>query len=253
MTHILPNNFPMSIKDLIDTTDHRPWEMPAGPWKFYQEWNDAIFLHWQVDFDLLSELVHPDLEIDLFEGTPWVSLIAFKMEKIRPKNFPAIRAISNFHEINLRTYVKYKGKSGVHFLSIEGGKKLSCKIARIISELPYCFSHISRKTGSLISYNNELGDSLKIEYSVGATIERKEDIDLWLTERYALFQHTKKHINTFEIHHIEWPIHSLNLGQIEMNYPRLNGLLLELPDRKHYSTGVQVISWSKQKNKLVSS
>lgn len=67
------------------------------------------------------------------------------MEKIRPKNFPCFSPISDFDEINIRTYVRSHNKAGVYFLSIEGGKFLSCKVAKAISELPYRFSKIKNE------------------------------------------------------------------------------------------------------------
>jgi len=95
----------------------------------------------------LKKHVPKELEIDLFKGKPWVSVVAFTMENIRPKNIPAFSPISNFHEINIRTYVKMNNKNGVYFLSIEGGKRLSCKIAKFISDLPYRYSIIDRSVG----------------------------------------------------------------------------------------------------------
>ena len=130
----------MTIREILNTTKHRPWQIPKSSWKFYQEWNDAIFLHWQVDLKELKKFVPDEIEIDLFEGKPWVSMVAFTMEKMRLKNMISFPPISDFDEINIRTYVKYKGKSGVYFLSIEGGKSLSCKVAKGISELPYRYS-----------------------------------------------------------------------------------------------------------------
>ena len=77
-----------SRKDnILNITNHRPWEIPRGSWKFYQEWNNAVFLHWQVELAELKKFVPRELEIDLFEGKPWISLVAFTMEKIRLKNF----------------------------------------------------------------------------------------------------------------------------------------------------------------------
>lgn len=238
----------MSIEEVLNTHSHRPWVMPKGNWKFYQEWNDAVFLHWQVDMNVLSKLVHPDLEIDVFEGKPWVSLVAFNMERIRPKNLPSFRPVSFFPEINIRTYVKYKGRAGVHFLSIEAAKSLSCLLAKTISELPYRYSKMSRTNDRFDANNNVFGDALHLKYSIGQKMETKQAIDYWLTERYALFQNTDEHINEFEIHHIEWPICELELNEIELKYPRFEKLLSNLPDRKHYSTGVQVIAWGKQIN-----
>jgi len=134
----------MTIQEILNTTKHRPWKMPTNQWKFYQEWNNAIFLHYQVNLNELEKLVPEELEIDLFEGKPWISVVAFTMEKIRPKNLPYFSPISNFDEINIRTYVKSNHKSGVYFLSIEAGNKISCKVAKRLSELPYRFSEIKR-------------------------------------------------------------------------------------------------------------
>lgn len=105
----------MTVYEILKSTEHRPWKLPNGTWKFYQEWNNAIFLHWQVNLNELRKFVPEQLEIDLFENKPWISLVAFNMENIRPKNMPAFSPISNFHEINIRTYVKFGNKSGVYF------------------------------------------------------------------------------------------------------------------------------------------
>ena len=127
----------MKIKEILNTQNHRSWKMPDEGWKYYQEWNNAIFLHWQVDLEELKKFVPKELEIDLFDGKAWVSLVAFSMEKIRHKNLPYFPPISDFEEINIRTYIKSKRKTGVYFLSIEGGKTISCKLAKAMSELPY--------------------------------------------------------------------------------------------------------------------
>ena len=41
------------------------------------------------------------------------------MEQIHPRLLPSIDSVSNFYELNIRTYVKSSGKPGVYFLSIE--------------------------------------------------------------------------------------------------------------------------------------
>jgi len=105
----------MKIKDILNTTAHRPWKMPSENWKYYQEWNNVLFMHWQVELEALRPLVPKDMEIDLFGGKPWVSLVAFTMQKIRPKQLPSFPPISDFDEINIRTYVHYNGKPGVYF------------------------------------------------------------------------------------------------------------------------------------------
>ena len=238
----------MTTQELLTTTAHRPWKIPNNNWKFYQEWNNALFLHYQVDLNELEKFVPKELEIDLFDGKPWISVVAFTMEKIRPKNLPYFPPISNFDEINIRTYVKSNNKTGVYFLSIEGGKMLSCKIARGISELPYRFSKIKRANQKYQSENSYFNDRLDIQFTIGNKITKKTKLINWLTERYALFQDTDKSINEFEIHHLEWPINEINLSKLELNYPRFKKLISEQPSKIHYSKGVKVLAWEKIKN-----
>lgn len=234
------------IRKILEQSAHRPWEIPKDRWKYYQEWNDAIFLHWQVDLEELQKFVPKELEIDLFEEKAWVSVVAFAMEEIRPRFLPAFSPISNFFEINVRTYVKTKSKSGVYFLSMEGGKDLSCKVAKLISELPYRFSNITREMEYYRSSNSEFGDTLDIKFKIGQAVQKTE-IDVWLTERYALFQDTKNSINEYEIHHQEWPIREAIIENIELNYPRFDKLIGRKPDFVNYSEGVKVVAWGKKK------
>lgn len=237
----------MTIREILNTTKHRPWKIPTDNWKFYQDWNDAIFLHYQVDLSELKKFVPNGLEIDLFERKPWISVVAFTMERIRPKNLPSFSPISDFDEINIRTYIKSNNKTGVYFLSIEGGKSLSCKVAKSISELPYRFSNINWTDKKYQSQNSEFSDKLNIEFKIGNELTEKTELDKWLTERYALFQDTDDSINEFEIHHLEWPINDIDIQKLELNYSRFENLINEYPSKIHYSKGVKVLAWGKIK------
>ena len=145
----------MAIHDILAVTRHRPFNLPAGKWQYYQEWNNALFLHWKVPAATLRHLVPERLEIDTFHGESYVSLVAFTMENIRPRYLPAVKFISCFDEINLRTYVRHNGKAGVYFLNIEAGKYLSAVIARGLSGLPYEKAQISRQTNHYYSTNKK--------------------------------------------------------------------------------------------------
>lgn len=236
----------MTIKEILSTTHHCPWPLPKESWQFYQEWNKAIFLHWQVDEKELRKFVPSEIEIDLFEYQAWVSLVAFSMEKVRPKYLPAFSPVSNFHEINIRTYVKINGKTGVYFLSIEGGKSLSCKLAKGLSGLPYRFSKMKRTGRVFSSKNNVFGDTFDIQYKSGNALKTKSDLDIWLTERYAVIQDAPIDICTFDVHHLEWPVQEVEIENLSLNYQRFNKLINNTPDKTHYSKGVQVLAWNKK-------
>ena len=240
----------MIIKDILRYTDQRPFPYPTRKWKYYQEWNDVVFLHWKVDINHLKELIPKDIEIDTIDGSAWVSLVPFTMENVRVKNLPSFPPISNFDEINIRTYVRYNDKPGVYFLSIEVAKKLSAKISAVLSKMPYRYSKMNRDKYTFISENVVYEDKANIQYSIKSQLEKKNDLDYWLTERYAVFQDSGKIIIEYDVHHIEWPIFSIQLDRVSIDYDRFKLFFKGEPDLYHYSPGVQVIAWDGIKHKL---
>jgi len=200
-----------------------------------------------VDEQVLREFVPKQLELDSFQGTTWVSLVAFTMENIRPRILPSFEPISNFHEVNIRTYVRPNDKPGVYFLSIESSKRLSTWIARTVSELPYRYSNIQRTANNYTVDNSEYGDNLSIDYENLRPVAKKTNLDKWLTERYALYQDSESRINKFEIHHLEWPIEEITIKNLTCKYSRFEKLLTGQPNLAHWSNGVKVIAWDKEK------
>lgn len=236
----------MKTQKILDSDKHRPWILPSDKWKYYQEWNKVVFLHWAVDYDELKKIIPKDLVLDLFDSKAWVSLVAFNMDRISPRYLTSFPPISNFKEINIRTYVRYKEKPGVYFLNIEASKKTSALLSKTISKLPYQYSKIRHGNGYYNSFNNHSKDILNLEYSIGPALKEKTNLDRWLTERYALFQDDNDTINEFEIHHIEWPLNQIFVSNLNIKYPRFEKFFINEPILSHFSDGVQVLAWSKK-------
>jgi len=240
----------MKEKNILDHTLHRPWPLPIGSWSYYQEWNNAIFLHWKVPSNLLEDLIPKNIVIDKLEGDAWVSLVAFTMENIRPKNLPSISLVSNFHEINVRTYVTKNSKPGVYFLNIEAQKIISAWMAKSLSGLPYEKATIAREINSnkqsYLSENARKKLSLKLNFVVEESIKNKTELDKWLTERYCLYQETQGQLYRYEIHHNEWELKKVRIIGSKVDY-RIGNLSLHTePDLVHYSPGVQVFAWKRE-------
>lgn len=234
--------------DLLKDISHRPFELPNGPWVYYQEWNKALFLHWTIPFEVLRKHVPSKLKIDTFDGICYVSLVAFTMEKIRPKFLPSIAFISDFDEINLRTYIDNDNKKGVYFLNIEAGKSLSSFIAKSISGLPYEKSNIKRTVKSYKSVNSKKGFSLDAEFNIEPALNHKTKLDKWLTERYCLYLDNDHELYRYDIHHKEWQLKGVTIMNLDMAYKigEIN-LTARQPDLAHYSDGIKVIAWKRQK------
>lgn len=234
------------IDDIISNISHRPFSLPDEQWIYYQEWNHALFLHWIVPFDILRKYVPNNLNIDTFENKCYVSLVAFSMQKIRPRFLPSVSFLSDFAEINVRTYVEKNGKKGVYFLNIEAEKDISVFIAKALSGLPYEKANIKRTNIKFTSINNKKGFYLDTEFKIENKLHDKSELDIWLTERYCLYLDKENKLFRYDIHHKEWEIKSVKIKQLNLNYKIGDIQLTNSPNLMHYSDGVKVIAWKKR-------
>ena len=234
------------IDHILKEITHRPWEIPKGKWRYYQEWNHVLFFHWALDPEIVKPLIPRGLNLDLLDGKAYISLVPFTMQKIRPRFLPAVSMVSDFHEINLRTYVIKDGKPGVYFINIESEKPFSAFMSRNLSGLPYEKASIQRSEGKYISSNVFKKFFLDVEFAIREDIATKSAIEKFVTERYALFLERHGELFRYDIHHREWKIKTLEIKKLHLDY-KLPGLDLanKQPDLVHYSDGVEVVAWRK--------
>lgn len=239
----------LSPSEILNYTSHRTWKNPNINWSFYQEWNKAIFLHWEIEKEIVEKWIPSGVKIDTYNGKAWISLVAFTMENIRPRLLPAFSPISNFHEINLRTYVIKENKPGVYFLNIEAQKWFSAYISRKISGLPYQKSDITHdiKEKKLFAHFKKKGFNLEIDYKIGNLIADKNALDVFLSERYCLYLDLNNEIIRYEIHHLPWQINELTCTKLKTNYFIEDIDLNRKPDLIRYSEGIQVLAWKQEK------
>lgn len=238
-----------STSEILSAKSHRTYEYPKNKWLYYQEWNRVLFLHYETSIDILKELVPEELSIDTFNGKAYISVVPFTMEKIRPRFLPSIGFISNFGEINVRTYVEKNGRKGVFFINIEAEKYISAFVAKKLSGLPYEKSNIKIAGAKYRSENPAKGLYLDTEYSIGDEIKEKSDLDIWLTERYCLYVEKGQSVFRHEIHHKEWELNKVDINKLELKYIIQKLKITESTHLAHYSEGVQVIAWNKEKVK----
>ncbi|MBU3663999.1 MAG: DUF2071 domain-containing protein, partial [Bacteroidetes bacterium] len=68
-------------------------------------WENLVMANYEVKPDMLKTYLPKGLEIDLFEGKAYVSLVGFMFKNTNLFNLP-IPFLGTFEEINLRFYVK---------------------------------------------------------------------------------------------------------------------------------------------------
>lgn len=236
----------MKINAILKDTSNRNYPLPERNWKYYQEWHNSVFLHWNVPAGIISELLPPGLQLDTFEGTAWVSLVEFEVKKMRPHYFPPFPYISNFKELNVRTYVTYNGIRGIYLLSIETDKMIEVLFTRTFIGLPYRKSDIKKNSHKISSANKECGYYLDLSFSPIDISTEKSNLDYWLTERHCLYNYQDDKLYRHDIHHKEWKLEEIDISVSDINYNFKNLSLTVNPYKIHFSKKLSVILWGRK-------
>jgi uncharacterized protein YqjF (DUF2071 family) len=239
---------------------HRPWDLPQGLWVMTQNWEDLLFAHWLVPMEAMRALVPSGLELDTFEGQPWIGIVPFRMSGVRLRGTPALPGLSAFLELNVRTYVKAGGKPGVWFFSLDAANRVAVEIARAWFHLPYFQARMALEAhGQEMVYfslrTDGRGRSERFEAGYaceGAKFRAQPGtLDYFLTERYCLYaQRRNGTILRGEIHHAPWELQRAG-AKISVNTMTENlGVSFAGEPLLHFSKLQQVIVWQPQEVKL---
>ena len=162
-----------------------------------QRWEDLLLLHWSVSPSVLQPTLPRDLDVDLFEGSAWISVVGFKLTQLRISPFRWIRW-PEFWEINLRTYIRnQQGKKGVWFYSLDSSDLPAVMGARILYGLPYNFARTEgvRESDKINFQSNRRNPHhsacAKFEASFSSSREdtdfARSSLDRFLLERYCFW------------------------------------------------------------------
>lgn len=228
--------------------------VPGLPCVMHQEWRELLFLHWAVDPAVIQARLPGSLQVDCFEGSAWLGVVPFFMRGVRPRFLPAVPGISNFLELNLRTYVvDEQGRPGVWFFSLDTSHRLPVWIARKFFHLPYCHAAMrGTETPGKIEYYSQrrTGDGLDTEQVYrwsrqgSLRVAEPETLEFFLVERYRLFSHDAKRdrLYTGQVHHAPYEFSGVDLEAYSKRLFSLNGFEepLGAPDSAIASPGVPV-------------
>jgi uncharacterized protein len=241
---------------LLLETAHRPIPMPTTSWSMKQKWHDLLFAHWPLPPEKLQFLVPPELELDLRDGMAWVAVAPFWMSGIRGRLAPPLPFLSKFCELNVRTYVRYKGVPGVYFFSLDAASLPAVLGARAIYRLPYFHAAmLVRSSGESFEYtSSRLQTPRPANFHARyrpismPRIRDKNSVESFLTERYCLYSADKDRVLRAHIHHLPWQLQDAE-AEFDMNtMAQVAGI--ELPDTKpllHFSRNLEVLVWRPEK------
>ena len=186
-------------------------------WIMHQVRHDLLFAHWPVrDLDV-------PLPLDRFDGRAWIGVVPFRMSGVRPRGLPATPFMSEFPEINLRTYVTLDDRPGVYFFSLDVSNALAVMVARRFYRLPYFRARVeSTRVGDGIDFRMRR-DAPPAEFAaryhpIGPPFEAESGtLEHFLTERYSLYTADRRgRVYRADIEHPPWPLQAA-AAEIEVN------------------------------------
>ena len=239
---------------LLEDAAHRPYPPPEGPWVLSMHWHDLLFMHWPVPGEWLRPLIPSALTLDTFDGSAWLAVVPFRMSGVRPRFLPQVPPLSNFPELNLRTYVSVGGRPGIWFFSLDAHNPVAVRLARATFKLPYFDARMSyRVSGDTVFYESvrthRRAPDTKFVGSykpVGEAIDAGPDsLERFLTERYCLYSADPQgRVRRGEIHHKLWSLQPAEAEVETLHMTRQVGL--DLPDTEpllHYAKRLDVVAW----------
>lgn len=231
---------------------------PEGAPVMRQRWAQLLFLHWKWDAAEIQRTLPAGLTVDLHEGCAWVGLVPFFMERVRPSGCPAVPGISDFLELNVRTYVHdAQGRPGVWFYSLDANQWLAVKVARMFFHLPYEHAKMSASvatgTGD-VDYRARRGGTEKESRFVYRTVNEsggkkaaEASLEFFLVERYRLFARDARRGWLFsgKVHHAPYRIGAANVPTWDDTMLRLAGFECggRAPDHVCSARPVEVEVW----------
>jgi len=247
------------MREFLIKTSHSPRPLPSGRWQMTQRWNDLLFAHWPVSSAQIEALLPDGVEPDLFQGSAWLGVVPFWLDRIKMRGFPSIPGMRNFPDLNVRTYVRdvHTGTPGMYFFSLDATNLLAVAIAHTFFHLPYHWAEMSldqRSEREFSFYSRRrftkhpvifqaryrgLGPTRKVAEA------RNGSLEYFLMERSSLFTRNRDGQATrSSLHHVPWPLEDAE-AEIEQN-DLARSIGIELPAIEpvlHYCRRLAVYVW----------
>lgn len=228
-------------------------EHPRARRAMYHTWSELLFLHWRFDPTEIQATLPAGLTVDTFDGDAWVGIVPFFMRNIRPVWLPTIPGLSDFQELNLRTYAyDEQGTPGVWFYSLDANCWPAVTGARLMFHLPYYWTRanyeLDASSGQVRYHSHRRGTdsalACNFEYEPAGPQRPAEPgtLEFFLLERYILFASGGGRLHSGQVHHPPYEAGEANVARWDANIIELS--VLSRPDREpdHVATcrGVDV-------------
>jgi uncharacterized protein YqjF (DUF2071 family) len=237
-------------------SDHQGSEHMLEPRVLFRaDWLQPVFIHFRIDPMKLEP--HVPFELDLFEDSAYVSLVAFTQSRLRPAALGRLGEVLSTplacHEfLNLRTYVRHGNRRGIYFIAEWIPNRLAVLIGPRLYGLPYRLGRLDyrvnelrgRVRGEVCARGRSLCYQGFVNLPSDWRIASRGSLDHFLLERYVAWTYRQGTARRFEVAHESWPIRRAKIALtrrdlLDSAAPFLRGAPV---DCGHVSPGVRDVS-----------
>ena len=177
------------------------------------------------------------------------------MEDVAPRFLPAPPGPGAFPELNVRTYVRRRGRGGVWFLSLDAGSRLAVEGARTAFHLPYFRARMSSTTeAGWVEYRSERTDprgataAFAGRYRPTGPIEPAPpgSLDAFLTDRLGLYAAGSRRADSTGRRSgtQPWPLQAAEAEIGTNTMAAAAGITLpDVPPLLHFAKRLDVVAW----------
>ena len=198
-------------------------------------WENIIMANYEIDPQLLIPFLPKGVELDLFEGKCYISLVGFMFKNTKLFNVP-IPKFGSFEEINLRFYVTRKEgniiKRGVVFINETIPYPIVAWVAnKLYNEhytvVPTKHEIITGKSSKKVKFEwllNKKWNSISVMSSSISEKMAQNSLESFIYEHYYGYTKTAENkTEEYKLQHPSWKISEVLAYQIECDFEAMYG------------------------------
>ncbi len=194
------------------------------------EWHDVLGVTYAAEHALLEPYLPTGAQIDVLDGSPRVSLVAFGFRNTRVRGL-AIPGHIRFPEINLRFYVRLHGERAVVFIREFVPRPAIAIVAKVFYNEPY-------KTTRMALDISHGAAELRVRHRFGpgkanvvaatadpaAVLPDEASPEHWLTHHDLGVGRTRDgRARSYGVEHERWALHAIRDLRVDVDFGALYG------------------------------
>ena len=198
-------------------------------------WENLIMANYTIDTEVLLPFLPAGVEIDLYDGKAYVSLVGFIFKRSRIFNVP-IPLMGTFEEVNLRFYVKRKVgdtyRRGVVFINETVPFRPVAWLANKLYKehyitIPTKHDLVLDQSSKSIQYEWKVGESwnhIKVKATRNSREMNPGSLEEFIFEHYYGYTKISDSVSQeYKINHPRWLVNDVNEESVNCDFSQMYG------------------------------